>query len=337
MPINFSAPAKIIISGEHAVVYGAPAIAMPAENHFATTSIVETPKLGVSTLFILTDLNYKKAFTIADLIALKNNLQNKYALFLAKKCAINEVLLEQAEIFPFALVKFAEYFALQLQLSVDIILQEFLGTEINITADIPLHCGMGSSAATLVSLLKAFLEFLFTKKIITENSAAYLLNNYFACFTLAREIENLQHGYSSGLDISVALQNQAIYFIAGKIFSRKYLTFPFHLLNTGRPESSTGECVTSVAKFFQDKKLLADFAAITDEIDKILQADTLSLINLKQCIKENHRLLSKIGVVPEKVQNLILELERQGFAAKITGAGAVKGDNAGVVLVIGEK
>lgn len=334
MVIKSRAPAKLIISGEHAVVYGAPAIALPVENNFAQTCILQKNSNEIN--FVLPDLNYQQAFTIPELINLQNNTVNKYQLFLAKKCNINSVLVVQAEIFPCALVRFAEYFAAKLQIKTEIILQEFTGKEISITANIPLYCGMGSSAATIVSLLQAVLEFLKQQNILSISASEYLQQNFDECFNLARAIENLQHGFSSGLDIAVALKNAPIFFQEGKIYSRKFSAFPLRLINTGRPASTTGECVTSAEKYFCDPKLLADFAAITNEIDKILQSTELSLTDLKYCIRENHQLLCKIGVVPDKVKALIANFEQQGFAAKISGAGAVKGDNAGIVIVVGE-
>ncbi len=43
-----------------------------------------------------------------------------------------------------------------------------------------------------------------------------------------------------------------------------------------------------------------------------------------------------IGVVPERVQRLIREIESVGAAGKICGAGSCRGKNAGVVLVVTE-
>lgn len=338
MHIYSKSPAKIIISGEHAVVYGAPAIAIPA-NCYAMSKIKTTTN-SKEIAFDLPDLNYQTTSFSKEsknIFTLYNSIQSKYASFLHDQCAISEVLNEQAEIFPFALVKFAQYLAGKLNISFDSILAEFYGTEINIKTDIPLYCGMGSSAATIVSFLKAFLEFCYQKKILALNEKEYIKSNYQECFAIAREVENLQHGHSSGLDIAISMNETPIYFSAKKIYPRKFLNFPKELINTGRPESNTGECVMSVAKYFQDAKLLADFAAITNAIDKILQATNLELGNLKYYIRQNHKLLCRIGVVPDKVKTLIADLEQRGLAAKISGAGAVRGENAGIVLVIGHE
>ena len=51
-------------------------------------------------------------------------------------------------------------------------------------------------------------------------------------------------------------------------------------------------------------------------------------------IRENHRLLSDIGVVPKKVKQFIEEVQAVGAAAKICGAGSIRGDRAGAVLVV---
>jgi len=55
--------------------------------------------------------------------------------------------------------------------------------------------------------------------------------------------------------------------------------------------------------------------------------------DIRDAVRENHKLLTKIGVVPEKVQSFIREVEAAGHAAKICGAGAVAGENGGMVLV----
>src|SRR5579872_7137709 len=107
----------------------------------------------------------------------------------------------------------------------------------------------------------------------------------------------------------------------GKIIKRLTPSLPFYLVNTGIPLSSTGECVTQVQPFFHRSRRGEDFAAITELMDQALQNQDYK--NFHTSIRENHRLLKEIGVVPEKVQRFIAELEEQGGAGKICGAGAV--------------
>jgi mevalonate kinase len=58
---------------------------------------------------------------------------------------------------------------------------------------------------------------------------------------------------------------------------------------------------------------------------------------MRALIRENHRLLVQIGVVPEKVQRFISAVEARGGAAKICGAGAISGNAGGTLLLLAEE
>ena len=49
-----------------------------------------------------------------------------------------------------------------------------------------------------------------------------------------------------------------------------------------------------------------------------------------------HLLLSRLKVVPEKIQKFIKLIENAGGAAKICGAGSIYGDNAGIIMLFGD-
>ncbi len=57
---------------------------------------------------------------------------------------------------------------------------------------------------------------------------------------------------------------------------------------------------------------------------------------VEAAVRDNHELLVNIGVVPDKIQRFIQELNAFAISAKICGAGAVQGDHAGAVLAIGK-
>lgn len=303
-------PAKLILSGEHAVVYGKPAIAM-AINRYAESTIASS--LSSAILFNCLNLKYAKSFTLHALETLKKRIQRKYHAFLQGQCSIREVLRRPFELLQYTVTHLLETWNISLS----------QGLEVRASSDIPMGCGMGSSAALVMSTLYALSHFL---KLDIE-PVRYL--------TLAREAENLQHGYSSGLDLHVAMLGGCLRFEEGKVVKRTLPLIPMSIAQTGTPESTTGQCVSTVEKFFQKSSIWEEFAAVTNAFDQALQMTDVHRI--QDCIRQNHRLLVKIGVVPAKIQAFIQALERKGAAAKVCGAGAVKGDNAGVVLIISEQ
>ena len=303
-------PAKLILTGEHAVVYGKPAIAM-AINRYAESTIISS--LSSAILFNCMNLKYAKSFTLYTLQALKQRLQDEYHAFLEGRCSIRDVLKKPFELLQFTVSHLLETWNISLS----------QGMEIRASSEIPIGCGMGSSAALVMSTLYALAHFL----KLDIDPIRFL--------AMGREAENLQHGYSSGLDIHLALAGGCLRFEDGKTSNRILPNIPMSIIQTGVPVASTGECVEATAKHFRNSSIANDFATVAESFDQALQVN--NIVKIQECIRENNQLLIKIGVVPSKVQELIRSLEKEGAAAKICGAGSVVGDNAGVVLVVSEK
>ncbi len=243
---------------------------------------------------------------------IKQSIHKRYQKFLQGKYDIRDVLKEPFELMQYALTHFSEKRKLPLP----------PGLTIHTESTIPIGCGMGSSAAAVVSLMYGVAQFL---KLDID------LQSY---YELAREGENVQHGYSSGIDVYLVLHGGCIRF--QKNGQHTPLILPAQkllLVDTGAPVSSTGECVCQVApQLSTQAALLKAFAAATQTMEQaIVQQDRELLIT---SIRENHRLLVGIGVVPQQVQGFIAEIERLNGAAKICGAGAVRGETAGVLLVV---
>lgn len=302
-------PAKLILSGEHAVVYGRPAIAI-AINRYAESTILTN--LSSSILFNFLNLHYAKNVTRSTLSAIKGRLQENYREFLEGNCSIRGVIKK-----PFELLQFTVSHLLE---SLNVVLPE--GLEIRTASDIPIGCGMGSSSAIVMSTLYALSHFLG----LDLDPVRFL--------SLGREAENLQHGRSSGLDIQLAMNGGCLRFQNNTVIKRELPNAPMMLVQTGYPDSTTGECVDAVSKWFTTSSIADDFEEVTNEMDKAIQEE--NLVQIQDCIRENHQLLNTIGVVPAKIQAFIQEVEKQGGAAKICGAGSIKGDNAGAVLVVSE-
>lgn len=303
------APGKLILSGEHAVVYGKPALAM-AVNRYVTASA--TPQLLPLVSFDLSDLAYEHGLTLAALSRLKSRIKQNYQRFVRGDFKIRDVLQKPVELAQFAFSLFLE--------TVNLTLPH--GVRIRIQSDIPIGCGMGSSAATVLSIVHAIARHL-NVEIEPE-----------IFFRLGLEAENMQHGYSSGLDLQISLQGGCILMSEGKILKRQIPELPFYLVNTGAPKTTTGECVAQAAAHFKTGQIAEDFAAVTCAMDQALQVN--NRVAVQHAIHANHRLLVNIGVVPAPVQQFIAAIEQQSGAAKICGAGAVAGEKAGVILVMTE-
>ena len=183
-------------------------------------------------------------------------------------------------------------------------------------------CGMGGSAATIISILHACQQIAATKI-----SAEQL-------FQIALSAEHMQHGRSSGLDLALSLHGGIRRFQQGQHKPLQLPSYHFQLAHTGIPAATTGECVVHTSNYLQDKKLLQQFAATTETIYSALSNNQTN--DLKQAVQTNHRLLCQIGVAPIHVQNFIKDLEKQNMAGKICGAGSIRGDKAGIVWIIGD-
>ena len=302
------APGKLIISGEHAVVHGQPAIAMAINRY--TTSITtwnRTPNVN----FKLLNLEYAKSLTLGTLRELRKRLQEDYIAFLKGECGIRDVLKRPFELLQYSVSNLIERLNVKLPQGVDI----------KVESDIPMGCGMGSSAAAVVSSMRALSALL---------ELPWEPNQF---LNLGLEAENLQHGKSSGIDLHLATFGGCMLFHQGKTERYPVPALPMRIVLTGTPDCTTGDCVTHVESYFTRQGMGQYFAGVTEQIAFALHAQDDNA--LYEGIKENHQLLCQIGVVPDKAQHFIQEVEKLGGAAKICGAGAVRGDAGGVILVLG--
>lgn len=301
-------PAKLILSGEHAVVHGCPALAI-AINRYTQTKVSWSSPLHFS--FNLLGIDFRQKVTLEALKRLKRKLHKQYQDFHSGHIHIRDVLSQPFELTLFTAINVIEKIKHTLP----------MGINIETDSNIPIGCGMGSSAANVVSVIYALSQFLKTN---------FSLEDY---IRLGIESENLQHGHSSGIDIHVVYHGGALHYQNGQVAKRELNTnIPFTLIQTGKPQSTTGECVSHTKSLF-NPELKAEFTHCVETFDNALKNNDENKV--KECMRHNHRLLTKIGVVPSSIQQLAHEIEESGAAMKICGAGTVIGQQAGAVLVAG--
>jgi mevalonate kinase len=303
------APGKLILSGEHAVVYGKPAIAMAIDR----SAVFElTPQAGDEITFDLPGIENNESFTLLALGDLKRRVEKKYREFLQGQIGIRDVLAMPADLFRFAFINSLDGLHRKLD----------SGLCLKLRSSIPVGCGMGSSAATVLSEIRALGHYL----------RVDFKPDWYYEYSL--EAEKLQHGKPSGVDSYISLHGGCASFKEGVATSMSLPRMKMFMVQTGIPESTTGESVMEVERNFRNSEIWSEFEAVTSCFEDAIKANDDQKI--RWLVRENNRLLAAIGVVPTRVQQFIAEIEQWGGSAKICGAGSVRGNKGGVVLVFAD-
>jgi len=282
MSKRFSASAcgKIILFGEHAVVYGRPAIAVPVTQVQATATV----EPGEHGLFVhAADIDRSVAVDSANsndpLVAIVN-------LTLAQlNCPRPDL-------------------------------------EITIRSTIPIASGLGSGAAVSTAIARALAQWCGARLDDAEVNA------------LVYEVEKLHHGTPSGIDNTVIVYQQPVYFTRGQAIQTFTAARPFMVAigNTG-VASSTRNTVGDVRKGWEIDR--ARYEAWFDRIGAIVQRarsaiEYGAIERLGPLLDQNQVLLRDLDVSS-------VELERLIFAARQAGASGAKlvgGGRGGNVIAL---
>lgn len=296
------APGKVILSGEHAVVYGAPALALAVDRHMRV--YYEPDRLPTLSWHAQERTH---VLGLDKLAALRRRLDSHFERYMRGELSITEILKKPAEL-AFYAVDMARVLSG---------LEHRPAGSLRIDSDIPIGAGMGSSAALIAAVLKLFGHFDSLDELIRQ----------------VRHCERLQHGRGSIIDAATVCSGGLVRLRDGQISHPQLpeggLGAGWFWVFTGTPASSTGACVDRVRRGFEHSVIWSEFGAVTDAIEQAL----LRGKPLTELVRENHRLLTRIGVVPAPLVNLAERVEQRGGAAKVSGAGSVSGDNGGLMLV----
>lgn len=317
LTFSCSAPAKLILSGEHSVLYHCPAlsIALPLFSHCqAEFSVNQNCTLETHFQIDLDDFGRSQYFSHTEWLARFEQIEARYKQFLANQLSIDQVLSHPEDLIICCIGIFNQQFPLTSGY-----------WELSISSEIPVGRGLGSSASIILGVLYALIQSL--DKQPEHNTI----------LDLAKTIESRQHGKSSGLDPITIQQGGLIEYRMNKPQkSHSFKDLSGWLIDTGKPLSTTGEAVLQVRNNFQDDaELWQQFNSTTSSMLNGLAARNLAQI--QQAITHNQSLLEKIGVVPDVVAEFIAKLTQKfNGVAKVCGSGAVKGDAAGVVLFLSD-
>lgn len=313
--LHAQAPAKLILSGEHAVLYGCPALATSIDLPTQVTLTLDSTQPAGLTLDLI-DFARHYSFSWPEVIARGSLLQQRYHAFQQGQLTIDQLLSCPSDLVLLVLSHGAIPPMIQQQAcSIQIRSQAWLGR------------GLGSSAACLLALLAVWrsAQLPYASGDLT---LAELIEQ-------AQHLENWQHGRSSGLDPSIiALGGAGRFERATGLTALPSWPLSAWLIDTGAPRSSTGECVSDVARRYDAQAAIwPEFKRVTARMQQAWLAQNLNA--LKQQLNHNHQLLRQIGVVPAALDAPIAQLQQLG-GVKLCGAGSVAGDAGGVLLYLGD-
>ncbi|XP_014349106.1 mevalonate kinase isoform X4 [Latimeria chalumnae] len=298
-----SAPGKVILHGEHAVVHGKVALAVslnlrtclrirPCDNGKV---LINLPNIDASLSWEVAALQSVLPTDDADLQSPKSPSPEQLEK-LRRFAGIPDGLSDTKSL---AVLTF-----LYLYTSVFMKSSEFPSVEIVVWSELPTGAGLGSSAAYSVCLAAAFLTISKAisrpsqkeKNMIRWNDEELALINKWAF-----QGEKVIHGNPSGVDNAVATWGGALRYHAGSITPLKRVpTLRILLTNTKVPRST---------------KLLV--AGVKDKVNK-------ELIDINQ----SH--LNVIGVGHSSLDRLCQVTTKHGLHSKLTGAG---GGGCGLTLL----
>lgn len=321
------APGKLILSGEHAVLYGAPALAMAVARYTEVSLTQLSGGTGLQTAFA--QVSNGATYPLGALADLKEELDKRHLQFQRGERAVEHILRHPDDLAIYtlaALVTQANSFPLS-NPGPNRLAALLRAGELNSVSDLPIGAGMGSSAAVVAATTLLF-ETLRAESKPPEERVAHV-----------RFCERLKHGNAGPIDAATVIRG-GVMRVAGPDARPERVTLPeghsllrgagWYWVVHGIPLSGTGECVSTVAKAHgQNQALWRDFAACVE----MMQHNLLAGADLRPAMRLNHRLLDRLGVVPKAAGRFIAEVEALGGAAKICGAGAVRGDHAGALLV----
>jgi mevalonate kinase len=338
--VTASAPGKLILLGEHAVVYGRPALVAAVDLRLAATARERperrprTVRLEVPRLGLIEEVPWGVVLEHA------RGARARW-----------ERWAEGSDPSPFASVRGGGASHL-----VQVALGEaarFLdeggdggpALDLRIESQIPQGSGFGSSAAAAVAVVAAYLA-------VREAGASQG-----EIEGVALEVERRQHGLPSGVDGATVLHGGVLWaeraadgsLRVEPFAGRSPLLADLAVFDTGTPAEGTGTVVAAVRdRFASDpgrvNAVWDRIEGVTRELRALLEATAepaggpgadLSGPRRRLCalLHSCEEGLEELGVVPAAVRERVRRVEAEGGAAKISGAGALTGPGAGSLLV----
>jgi mevalonate kinase len=363
--VTVSTPGKVILMGEHAVVYGRPALVAAIDlrlrAHFSSPQEAPSPPLPASPSrssvpplpprsplppipslpplppdveLDLPGLGHRTTASWGEVLAYARAAREGWNAYARRPDPASFLELrgdDPAHVVKVALGEVAAALgeeaasAPRLRLRLD--------------SELPVGSGFGSSAAAAVAVVAGYAAW---------RSAASRLDDP-AIERLALEAERRQHGLPSGVDTATSLHGGLLWarrlappgggeLACERLATASPLLGRLRVYHTGTPPEPTGAVVAAVrARRDRDpaghERLFDRMEAATCALRAELGPAAEDPAHVIALVREHQACLEALGVVPAPVRTLVRQVEAAGGAAKVSGAGSLAGPGAGSLLV----
>ncbi|CAH1436810.1 unnamed protein product [Lactuca virosa] len=337
MEVKARAPGKIILSGEHAVVYGSAAVAaaidlytyvsltFPPPSHSSETLSLQLRDVGLEFSWPTKRIRETLSQTIDSPASSPTSCSSETMKLIA-------TLVEEHSI-PESKIEIAAGVVAFLWLYTSI--QGDKPARVVVSSELPLASGLGSSAAYCVSLSGALLassdsvnlDFSSEDWLSLGEKEQKLANEW------AFEGEKIIHGKPSGIDNTVSTMGNLIKLESGALTSIKS-NMPLKMLITDtRVGRNTKALITSVAgrRDRHPDTMTSVFTAvdyISNELASTIQlssSNDLAVVEKEEKVEElmemNQGLLQCMGVSHASIETVISTTHKYKLSSKLTGAG----------------
>ena len=317
------APAKLILMGEHAVVYERPALVAAIDLWLRVTI---TPRQADGVELQLAELNHRTTTDWASICAYADAVRDRWQRYVEDPTPAAFDRMRGSD--PAHLVKVALGEA-ERQCSA----AGRPSMNVTVHTQQPIGAGFGSSAAVAVAVVRAYLA---AQNVTLGDEALH---------ELVLDIERRQHGTPSGVDPATVRRGGLVWAEHAddrldyqSVRARSPVLDAFRVLHTGTPDASTGTVVDAVRARREDdpaafRTRLDRMEAATRDLRDVVAREEAAPDETVRAVRRGEAELEALGVVPEPVQRIVRAVEAKGGAAKISGAGALSGTKAGPLLV----
>jgi len=337
LPVTVSVPGKLILMGEHAVVYGRPALVAAVDLRLYARF---SPCAPAAPLRIeLPGLSAGCAAGWPEILSYAREARERWEGYAARPGPETFQSLRGTD--PVHLVKVALGEAAA-ALSATAGAGHESPLDLRVESHLPMGSGMGSSAAAAVAVIAGYRLF--------RRSDLDLDLDLPEILRLAHEVERRQHGTPSGVDAATVARGGLLWAYRERtpetpqgglavepLAVRSPLLQQIRVYDSGPPAETTGAVVAAVRERAardpgRHERRLDRIGEATLGLRAELESATFDPRRVVELIRAAAAGLHELGVVPEAVQERIRQVEAAGGAAKISGAGALSGTSAGIVL-----